>query len=146
MEEGPGHADGPGDVQLVRIVEDFCLDGGRRVLGAEAVGPDTVPDMGGEALRKTVVQQEAIRLFRPHPGVAEAGVLELLRPPDVVEQAGGDEHVPVRRRLCPGDLQGQVQYPADMLGVVGGIAHAGAHILAEQREVLLFHGQLLWQS
>ena len=86
-----------------------------------------------------MVQQETVRLLRPHLCMAEGRVPELFLPADVVEQAGGDEYVPVRRGLRLRDLQGQEQHPPDVFGVMGGIAHAGEHTALQQVEGFLCH-------
>ena len=68
-------------------------------------------------------------------------VAQLVAAGDVVQQAGGDDHVRVCPGLCTGDVQRYAQYAVDVLAIVRavGIAHALAHIGIQEGIPFAFH-------
>ncbi len=87
--EGPGNANGPADVQLVGVKEDFRLNGGWFPALAEPVGEDTGGNMGNPGFVSAQLRKEPAGHLSACFGVAHLRVGILLFPADVVEQAGG---------------------------------------------------------
>ena len=74
-----------------------------------------------------------------HLGMALGGVFQLLFTTDVMEQTSGDQHIPIHP-FSLGDLQGVIQHPVDMLGIVGAVGHGGKHVALQQIVGFLLHG------
>ena len=107
----------------------------RGLLCAEAMGADAGCCPAGGGFSKAVFHQKTPRLFRPHDSMVQAGVLKLFPPPDIVQQAGADQHVFVCSLFRPGDVQRGVQHPVDVLLIVGVVFHTLEHIFSGGREI-----------
>ena len=83
--------------------------------------------MRGEQLVLPDPEQEAVRLFRADLRVADRRVLPLLRAADVVQQAGRDHHVEVRRRLRLRNVQRRIQHAVHVLRIVRAALHRVQH-------------------
>lgn len=82
--------------------------------------------------------------MRADLGVVERGILILCKPPDVVQQTGGKQHVEVYRLLAFGDEKRRIQHAVHMLTVVRTLQHAGVHVGFDFFVIGGGHGGLLW--
>ena len=62
--------------------------------------------------------------------MADMLVAQLVSAGDVMQKAGGDDHIHIRLRLSGGDVQRHAQHAVDVLAVMRaiGVAHALAHV------------------
>ena len=68
-------------------------------------------------------------------------VAQLVAAADVVQQAGGDDHVRVCLRLSRGDVQRHAKHAVDVLAIVRAVrvAHALAHVGVQEGVSFAFH-------
>ena len=74
-------------------------------------------------------------LFRSCGRMTDRRIFILLWPPDIVQQAGGDEQAAVHPALAACNIQCCIQYPVDVLLIMGAVGHAGKHIVLQPRIV-----------